>query len=92
MIDKTKFTHDAYILKTEGMRKGRRLGYWIPEGVARVEPDGSLFVYLHSLPVGGWDGRIRCRKFGEKPPEIKQTPQRPGEDSSDDDGEDDGEA
>ncbi len=88
MTDKSKFTHDAYVLKTEGMRRGRRLGYMVPEGVARVEPNGDIFVYLHSLPVGGWDGRIRCRKFGEKPPEIKQTPERPGEDSG---GEDDDE-
>ncbi len=91
MIDKEKFTHDAYILKTEGMRKGRRLGFWVNEGVARIEPDGSLFVYLHSTPIGGWDGRIRCKKFGEKPPEIKQTPQRPGAESGGDDGEDESE-
>ena len=55
--------------KNEGMRKGRRLGRLQEEGKARVEPDGSLFIYLHSLPVGGFDGRIRCYRIGTKPPE-----------------------
>ena len=73
------FTHDAYIFKNEGLRKGRRLGLWIKEGQARVEADGSLFVYLHSTPLGGFDGRVKCVKLGSPPPEEK--PQRPGEDA-----------
>jgi hypothetical protein len=79
MIDKSKFTHDAFIFKSEGVRKGRRLGFWVAEGYARIEPDGSLFVYLHSTPIGGFDGRIRCIKYGSKPPGINPAPQRPGE-------------
>jgi hypothetical protein len=67
-IDKRKFTHDAYIFKREGVRKGRPLGYWQTEGVARKEPDGSFFIYLHSTPVGGFDGRIICREYGREPP------------------------
>jgi len=92
MIDKSKFTHDAFIFKSEGMRKGRRLGYWIEEGVARIEPDGSFFVYLHSTPIGGFDGRIRCQKYGSKPPAMPApSPQRPG-DNAEDEGEGDEEA
>lgn len=89
MIDKSKFTHDAYIFKSEGTKKGRRLGFPVNEGVARIEPDGSIFVYLHSMPIGGFDGRIRCRKFGSPPPDANPTPQRPGEAASDEDSEDD---
>jgi hypothetical protein len=63
------FTHRAYIFKSEGVRKGRRLGWWQEEGRARVEADGSLFVYLHSTPIGGFDGRIRCYGFDQQQPE-----------------------
>jgi hypothetical protein len=70
-IDRSKFTHDAYIFKREGVRKGRPLGYWQAEGVGREEASGDFFVYLHSTPVGGFDGRIICRKFGEAPPAEK---------------------
>jgi hypothetical protein len=88
MIDRTKFTHDAYIFKNEGTRKGRKLGFPVAEGVARIEPDGSIFVYLHSTPIGGFDGRIRCRKYGDQPPDFIGPPRRPGEDSSDEGDED----
>ena len=47
------FTHSAWMLKTEGMRKGRRIGRWIEEGVARLGPDGEGDIYLHSTPIGG---------------------------------------
>jgi hypothetical protein len=67
-IDKSKFTHDAYIFKREGVRKGRPLGYWQAEGVSRIEPDGAIFTYLHSTPIGGFDGRIICRKYGSGAP------------------------
>ena len=51
--DKPPFTHTAWMLKTELIRKGRRSGRWIDEGVARAEPDGKIWVYLHSTPIGG---------------------------------------
>lgn len=52
--DKPLFTHRASIQKTELVRKGRRIGPWIDEGSARVEPDGDVvWVKLHSLPIGG---------------------------------------
>ena len=76
--DKPPFTHTAWILKTDAIRKGRRLGRWIDEGVARFEPDGSVNVYLHSLPIGGFNGRIHLAKIGTRPPEIMPAPQRPG--------------
>jgi hypothetical protein len=77
--DKPPFTHTAWILKTEVIRKGRRLGRWIDEGVARVEPDGSVNVYIHSLPIGGFNGRIHLAKIGTPPPDImsNSSPQRP---------------
>ena len=85
-VDKTAFTHDAYIFKTEGVRKGRRLGYWEKEGYARAEPDGSFFVYLHSTPIGGFDGRIRCRRYDAAPPLGDR-----GDDESGDEAEGEGE-
>jgi hypothetical protein len=75
--DKPPFTHTAWIRKTEFVRKGRRIVRWIDEGVARVEPDGSVNVYLHSLPIGGFDGRICLTAIGTSPPDIMPTPQRP---------------
>jgi hypothetical protein len=43
-------------------------------------------VYLHSLPIGGFNGRIHLGKIGDAPPESEPaTPQRPetGEDDAD---------
>jgi hypothetical protein len=77
--DKPPFTHTAWILKTEFVRKGRRVGRWIDEGVARVEPDGTVNVYLHSLPIGGFDGRIHLAQIGTNPPDVMPQPKRPGE-------------
>ena len=86
--DKPPFTHTAWILKTELMRKGRRIGRWIDEGVARAEPDGSIWVYLHSLPIGGWDGRIHLAPIGTNPPDVTPRPKRPGDSDDEDDTED----
>jgi hypothetical protein len=78
------YTHTAWILKTELMRKGRRVGRWIEEGVARLDPDGEVsWVYLHSLPIGGFDGRICLTKIGTRPPEVMPAPQRPGSNGGD---------
>ena len=84
--DKPAFTHTAWILKTDIIRKGRRLGRWIDEGVARLNADGSADVFLHSLPIGGFDGRIHLAKIGTSPPDLNAAPQRP--DAASDDGED----
>jgi hypothetical protein len=85
------FTHTAWILKTELVRKGRRVGRWIEEGVARVDPDGDVsWVYLHSLPIGGFDGRICLAKKGTSPPDAIPTPQRPGDDAGEANDEEDG--
>jgi hypothetical protein len=85
--DKPSFTHTAWILKTELMRKGRRVGRWIDEGVARIESDGSINVYVHSLPIGGWGGHIYLTKIGDNPPDFMSKPQRPGEAGEEDDAE-----
>jgi hypothetical protein len=87
--DKPPFTHTAWILKTELIRKGRRVGRWIDEGVARLNADGSTDVYLHSLPIGGFDGRIHLAKIGTNPPDVTPTPQRPGDDASGANGDED---
>lgn len=75
--DKPPFTHTAWILKTDIIRKGRRLGRWIDEGVARLNADGSADVYLHSLPIGGFQGHIHLGKIGTSPPDVMPAPQRP---------------
>lgn len=86
-VDKSKYTHDAYIFKSEGVRRGKRLGYWEKEGFARLEPNDDFSIYLHSTPIGGFDGRIRCRKYGsEAPPEEKdELPQRPAQQKGEND-------
>ena len=86
--DRPPFTHRAWIQKTELVRKGRRIGPWIDEGSARVEPDGDVhWLKLHSLPIGGFDGRICIAKIGIDPNDM-QAPERPGET---DDGEEESE-
>lgn len=76
---KPLYTHRAWIKKTELMRKGRRIGPWIDEGAARIDPDGDVsWVYLHSLPVGGFDGRICIARNGIDPNDMP-APRRPGE-------------
>jgi hypothetical protein len=76
--DRAHFTHDAYIYKREGVRKGKMLGYWEQEGYARQEPDGSFYIYLHSTPIGGFDGRIKCYEYGTGPTEDAE-PELTGE-------------
>jgi hypothetical protein len=85
-LDKSKYTHDAYLFKSEGVRKGRRLGYWEKEGYARSEGNNRFFISLHSAPIGGFDGRIWLRPFGDEPPaEPKEQPQRPAREPQPDD-------
>ena len=62
------FTHNIFVFKTEGARRGRRVGRWINEGVARSEPDGTMRLFLHSLPIGGFDGRMIVAPIGAPPP------------------------
>jgi hypothetical protein len=75
--DKPPFTHIAWIRKTEFVSKGLRAWRWINEGDARVEADGSVNVYLHSLPIGGFNGLIHLAKIGTNPPDVMPAPQRP---------------
>jgi hypothetical protein len=77
------FTHTAWILKTELMRRGRRIGRRLECGVGRVTDSGDFEGYLDRLPVGGWDGRVYFAKIGNPPPDL-EAPQRPGTDSDDD--------
>ena len=87
--DKPLFTHRAWIKKTELVSKGRRIGVWIDEGSARIEQNGDVsWLKLHSLPIGGFDGRICIAKIGIDPNDIP-APQRPGDDHDDDDEETD---
>lgn len=73
-IDRSKFTHDAYIFKREGVRKGRPLGYWQAEGVGREQPNGDFFVYLHSTPVGGLTGvSFAANSVKRRPPRNSAT-------------------
>jgi hypothetical protein len=47
-------------------------------------------VYLHSMPIGGFNGRIHLAKIGTSPPDIMSAPQRPdaaGDGEEDDTGE-----
>jgi hypothetical protein len=63
-------THAAHIFKSEDMRRGRRIGYRMQEGYARDSPDGSRLIFLHSTPLGDFDGRIILTPFGSPPPEL----------------------
>ncbi len=80
-------THSAWIMKTDAIRKGRRLGRWIEEGDARHNPDGTTDIYLHSTPIGGFDGHIQLVLKGQRPVDIMSEPQRP-EAARDDEGQD----
>jgi hypothetical protein len=86
--DRAKFTHEAYVFKREGVRRGRPVGYWELEGYSRIEPDGSIYTFLHSNPIGGFDGRIKSYPYGSAPPPDEtgddDDPQRPGSDGEPD--------
>ena len=78
-------THSAWVLKTDAIRKGRRLGRWIEAGDARHNPDGTTDVYLYSTPIGGFDGHVQLVPKGRRPVDIMSEPQRPDA-AGDDDG------
>jgi hypothetical protein len=78
-------TDDAWVLKTDAIRKGRRIGRWIAAGEGRHNPDGSTDVYLHSLPIGGFDGHVQLTPKGRRPVDIMSEPQRPSAAGGDDD-------
>jgi hypothetical protein len=80
MTESKPFTHTAWMFKTEKIVRGRRIGQWINEGVARLEPNGDMNIYIHSTPVGGFSGHIYLSKIGSAPPDEEPAPQRPGED------------
>jgi hypothetical protein len=93
--DKKKpFTHNVYIWKSYGRanKQGQRPGWWQLEGRARIEEDGEIYQYLHSTPIGGFDGRIRVIEFSKPQPpqpdwddiatahsQEESAPQRPGQ-------------
>jgi hypothetical protein len=79
-------TRAAWILKTHTIKKGRRLGTWYQEGEVRDNPDGTTDVYLHSTPIGGFDGHIQIVPHGRQPVDIMSEPQRPDAAAGDDDG------
>jgi hypothetical protein len=84
MTESKPFTHTAWMFKTETIRRGKRVGRWIEEGVARMEPNGDCNIYIHSTPVGGFNGQIYLARIGTQPPDAEPAPQRPGEaDNSD---------
>ena len=68
-----QFTHTAHIFKSEGVRRGRKIGYWVHEGYGRDNPDGSRFIYLHSTPIGGFDGRILLTPIGKPGPQPNES-------------------
>ena len=66
------FTHNVYIFKAWGRpnRSGQRPGWWQREGVACFGPNDEMFVFLHSTPTGGFDGRLRIIDINMKQPEL----------------------
>ena len=79
-------THSAWILKTHAIKKGRRVGNWIEEGDARINADGTIDIYLHSMPIGGFDGHIQVSLKGQRPVDVMSEPQRPNAANADDEG------
>ena len=84
--DANRFTHTAHVFKSEVMRRGRRIGYWVQEGYARQNPDGSGFVSLHSTPIGSFDGRMMLTPIGKQPPQPS-APTLTGDEIEDDENE-----
>jgi hypothetical protein len=84
------FTHSAWMFKTETIRRGRRIGRWIQEGDARLEANGDANIYVHSTPVGGFNGHIYLAKIGTSPPDAEPAPQRPGQTDDGDEDESEG--
>ena len=74
---KPPLTHNAFLYRTDGMRKGMRFGRWLHGGEGRLNDDGNFDARIDMTPTQGWDGRIRFIKIGDKPPAV-EVPQRPG--------------
>jgi hypothetical protein len=64
-------THTAFAFR----REGKKFGRWLEIGVARVEENGIIKVFLDRLPIGGFTGGVLLSPQGEPPP-LPQ-PQRP---------------
>jgi hypothetical protein len=76
--DDLPFTHRALMRKNDGIgipskkkmptlrhpgwRGKQKFGHWIAEGIARLEPNGTGDVYLHSTVIGGMHSMIRLVK------------------------------
>ena len=78
----TKPTHTAYAVK----REGRRLRYmrWLECGMARVDQNGVVHVFLDRMPIGGFTGYVYLSPIGTPPPSADPQPQRPGEKDDED--------
>lgn len=71
MTDVPRLTHTAYALKILGKRHRR----YIAIGAGGIDADGSIRVYLDTLPIGGFNGFLHLLPEGMAPPDA--TPQRP---------------
>lgn len=61
--DNIKITHYVYIWRNYGPpRKGtsQRPGWWQREGVKWITDDDEERIFLHSTPLGGFGGLMRC--------------------------------
>jgi hypothetical protein len=68
--DNIKITHYVYIWRNYGppRRNGQRAGWWQREGIQWSKPNGESSVFLHSTPIGGFDGRIRLVEIDKPQP------------------------
>ena len=65
-------------------REGKKFGRWLEIGVARVEDNGIVKVFLDRLPIGGFTGGVMLAPIGTEPPLPQPPPRRPGEVEEDD--------
>jgi hypothetical protein len=68
-----KVTHYVYIWRNYGAPRrgtGQRPGWWQREGVKYIKADGEEAVFLHSTPIGGFGGLIRCVAIDEPQPQA----------------------
>ena len=73
-------THTAWAFK----REGKKFGRWLEIGVARVEDNGIVKVFLDRLPIGGFTGGVMLAPIGTEPPLPQPPPRRPGDVEDDD--------
>jgi hypothetical protein len=79
--NKSSITHDAYVFKKTGARRGMVFGTWDKGGIGRTESNGDFTALIDMLPRCGWDGRIRFIRHGNKPP-VEDEPRPNAEDEN----------